>query len=95
MKIDLLDSAMDTKLGSAFRQFMENQFGTKWVEYRIVYMLSRVENPWNVNQFYLHNDVGPAAIKWDETPEWWFEGNKLFVQTQNEFESYTRNKAFW
>jgi hypothetical protein len=95
MKIDLLNTTMDIKPGSVFREFMSNQFGPDWIEYRIVHMLSRVENPWHVSQFYLHNANGPAAIKWDETPEWWFEGKKLFVRTQKEFISYIRNKAFW
>lgn len=86
----------DMKPGSIFRALIEALLGSNWEDYIVVY-LKDYDQPTGIffSKYKVHNEDGPAAIKRDGTMEWWLDGQKLFVQTQQEFECYMRNKAFW
>jgi hypothetical protein len=74
------------------RMIMENLFGNLWEEYKLVFIAISEQVVPSISSCILHNVIGPAAIKFDGTCEWWIEGNRV---TEKEFQSYTRNKAFW
>lgn len=86
----------DLKPGSIFRALVEALLGPKWEDYIVIY-LKDYDQPTGIffSKYKVHNEDGPAAIKRDGSMEWWLDGQKLFVQTQQEFECYMRNKAFW
>ena len=94
MRIDIQD--MDLKPGTIARALVEALLGKNWEDYVIVYV-GEYDYPTGVffSKYKLHNDIGPAAVKRDGSMEWWLNGEKLFCQTQKEFESYMKNKAFW
>ena len=86
----------DMRPGSIFRALIQGLLGNNWEDYIVVY-LKEYDQPTGIffSKYKVHNEDGPAAIKRDGTMEWWFDGQKLFVETQQEFECYIRNKAFW
>lgn len=86
---------LDARPGSLIRTLMETWF-EDWKEYEIVYIKRNPTNKRSIFKYYvLHNEYGPASIRTDGGMEWWLDGEKLFVTTQQEFECYMRNKAFW
>jgi len=86
----------DLRPGTIFRALLQTLLGNNWEDYIVVY-LKEYDQPTGIffSKYKIHNEDGPAAIKIDGTMEWWFDGQKLFVETQQEFECYIRNKAFW
>jgi hypothetical protein len=42
-----------------------------------------------------HSITGPAVVHEDGTKEWWVDGIRLNCQSQEEFERYLKQKAFW
>ena len=96
MKIDLFDGSIDMRPGSIIRGLMPAILGPDWESYAIVYVKDENKSALKLfSRYKLHNEDGPAVIKTDGTMEWWFNGEKLFVKTQQEFERYMKNKAFW
>lgn len=96
MKLDvMLNGGVDIVPGSLFRGLLENWFSSNWNDYATVYITKRSGSNTMFRAWMLHNEEGPATVKLDGTMEWWFNGDKLFCQTQQEFECYMRNRAFW
>ena len=95
MRIDIT-SDKDMRPGSIFMALVRALLGNNWEDYITVY-IKEYEGPTGVffSKHKVHNEDGPAAIKQDGTMEWWLDGKKLFCKTQQEFECYMRNKAFW
>jgi len=96
MKIDLTDGNMDMRPGSVIRGLMPALLGPDWQDYVIVYIKDENRTASALFKMWkLHNEDGPAVVKRDGTTEWWFDGKKLCCETQQQFECYMRNKAFW
>jgi len=95
MKINVAGGTIDIRPDSIFGFLLEEWLGSDWENYITVYVEVRPGNHSLSGQWMLHNEAGPAAIQQDGTMEWWLRGEKLFVKTQQEFECYIRNKAFW
>jgi hypothetical protein len=95
MKIDVFGD-MDNRPGSIFRALIESLLGPHWDDYVTVY-IEEQNHLTGVffSKYALHNEAGPATVKQDGTMEWWLNGKKLFCNSQQEFECYMRNKAFW
>jgi hypothetical protein len=95
-RIDILEGNWDTRPGSMFRALVEALLSMNWDEYVILYV-KEYDSPTGVffSKYKIHNEEGPATVKRDGTMEWWLDGKKLFVTTQQQFECYMRNKAFW
>jgi len=89
------NGGVDITPGSLFRGLLESWFGPNWNEYTMVYIDKRPGVNTMFRGWMLHNEDGPATVKSDGTMEWWLNGDKLFCKTQQEFECYMRNKAFW
>lgn len=43
----------------------------------------------------LHCETGPAVITSSGDKEWWFEGERIPVSSQEDFEHYLKLKVFW
>ena len=96
IEIKVHDKDMSLHTGSLFRALVQALLGNNWEDYAIVYIEDQDQlTSIFFSKYKLHNEHGPAAVKVDGTMEWWLDGNKLFCQTQQEFECYMRNKAFW
>ena len=54
-----------------------------------------VRDPNDINSPIIHSMSGPAVEKEDGSKEWWIDGVKLDCQSQEEFERYLKQKAFW
>jgi hypothetical protein len=52
------------------------------------------ERGWYENG-YLHREDGPAIERPNGTKAWYYRGILAPVQTEREFNSWIRNKAFW
>ena len=95
LRVDLREA--DTRSGTRIREVMENLFGDKWPDYRLVHLISGTGfyasslQQWH-NYIILHNFEGPATEKYDGTYEWWISGKQY---TEQQFNSYKKNKAFW
>ncbi len=86
---------LDAKPGTLIRVLMESWFDD-WKEYESVYIKRNPTDKHSIFRYYvLHNEYGPAAIRTSGEMEWWLYGEKVFITTQQEFECYMRNKAFW
>jgi hypothetical protein len=95
-EIDIYDKSLDLRLGSVLRGLMPVLLGPDWEDYVTVYIKEENRTATRLfDRWQIHNKDGPAVIKHDGTMEWWIDGTKLFVETQQEFECYMRNKAFW
>jgi len=95
MRIEITNEK-DMRPGSIFRALIQNLLGNDWEDYIVVYV-KEYDGPTGIffSKYKVHNEDGPAAIKRDGTMEWWLNGNRLFCETQQQFECYMRNKAFW
>lgn len=96
IEINIHDKDMSLNPGSIFRALIQSLLGKDWDDYATVY-IEEQDHLTGVffSKYSLHNEHGPAAVKLDGTMEWWLNGERLFCQTQKEFECYMRNKAFW
>lgn len=95
MRIDIVDDNMDIKPGSIFRAILESWI-PDWEDCAVLYLEKNPSENLSVfKSWMIHNEVGPAVIKKDGSMEWWLGGKRLFCQSQKEFESYMKNKAFW
>lgn len=96
--IDIIEDNMDVSHGSFFREQLRHFFGNNWIEYKAIQTI-QISDPRSAKNVYctihLHRLDGPAAIKYDGTCEWWLYGQKINCQTQKQFNSYMKNKAFW
>jgi hypothetical protein len=93
MKIDIIKENMDMSITSYFKDLLISIFDNAWEDYKTVYM---EENPSARNifvRYFLHREDGPAAIKYDGSSEWWYQGKKF--DTEKQFNSFMKNKAFW
>jgi hypothetical protein len=43
----------------------------------------------------LHNETGPAIIWNDGLQEWWYNGERIYCSSQEEFERKIKLKVFW
>jgi hypothetical protein len=44
---------------------------------------------------YKHRELGPAVIYDYGRKEWWYQGERIPVNSQEEFEKFLKLKAFW
>jgi hypothetical protein len=95
IEVDIYEDNIDINPGSAIRQVLENLFGAHWPQYKKISITTSDTYPLGLLNIILHCANGPAAIKYDGSAEWWFEGKKLCCRSQKEFDTYMKLKAFW
>ena len=64
------------------------------IEYDVFYYNVYGEVIWTLNQKF-HRELGPAIECLNGKNYWYWHGQPINCQTQEEFEHYLRLKAFW